>query len=163
GKDSLRTGNIVYIGNQRESLVHVRKLVERKIAIVKSSKAGIRAARIQVVVGRCADVENVVTARLSRIDLIDGATVSAGVEVPAGTGLDAVAAGLHVPEQGFAELNSGCLVGENSFHAEDRGHRNSGEGSKRAERNDEGLRMACVLGAHVSEESNRDNDCCCAH
>ena len=44
------------------------------------------------------------------IELVLGATVGPGLGMTTGAGLDAVAADLHVPEQGFAQGDGGRLI-----------------------------------------------------
>ncbi len=71
------------------------------------------------------NLKGVVSARLARVYVVIDAAVGACVEMAAGAGLDIVAAGLHVPEQGFSQLNRRCFIGNDSFHAEYWGNGNA--------------------------------------
>ena len=65
--------------------------------------------RRQLIVGRT-DLERLVAPEQSRAELVLGAVVGTGVEVTGGTGLNAIATGLHIPEQRLAENDRRVLV-----------------------------------------------------
>src|SRR6266571_7147041 len=96
-----------------------------------AAEACIRAARAVVIVGSFsavegnAKLESVIAAGLAGIDFIVGPAVCSGIEMAAGTRLDIIAACLHVPEESFSQLNCRGFVGDDSFHAENRGNRNT--------------------------------------
>src|ERR1051326_1982972 len=130
---------------------------------MKAAETCAGSAGIQVVIGRAAGLKTVVAARLAGIDLVNCATVSAGIEMATCARLRVVAAGLHVPEESFTELDGGRSVGENSFHAEDRRHCDAGQGSKRTQRDDDGAAVGCALGANMTEISDGNDEYGYAH
>src|SRR5579864_3042339 len=102
-----------------------------------AAEACVRAARAVVIVGafsaveRNAELESVIAACLTRVYFIVGPAVCSGIEMAAGAGLDIIAACLHVPEKSFSQLNCRGFVGDDSFHAENGGNRNTGERRER--------------------------------
>src|SRR4051794_39044151 len=97
-----------------------------------SAKAGVRVTRAGNVVRSARAVylrphlKCVVAARLAGIHHVGRTTISAGVEMTTGAGLHVITTSLHVPEEGFAQLNSCALVRNNAFYAENRRNGHTG-------------------------------------